>query len=113
MLKLWGHRKAPNVAKVLWGLGELGLDYTLIEVGGSYGGTDRPDYRAMNPNGRIPHLRMMASFCGSLPRSCAIWPGAKGPMRCILRIPGLLLSSTSGWTGKERIWGRPFAIWCG
>ena len=34
--------------KVLWGLGELGLPFERIDVGGAFGKTDTPDYRAMN-----------------------------------------------------------------
>lgn len=56
MLRIWGHRQAPNVRKVLWACAEFGLAYELIETGGPFGGTDTPDYRAMNPNGRIPTI---------------------------------------------------------
>lgn len=56
MLKIWGHRAAPNVAKVLWTCAELGLDYELIPTGGPNGGVDEPAYRRLNPNGRIPTL---------------------------------------------------------
>lgn len=56
MLKIWGHRAAPNVAKVLWTCAELGLDYELIPTGGPNGGLDEPAYRRINPNGRIPTL---------------------------------------------------------
>ncbi len=56
MLKIWGHRAAPNVAKVLWTCAELGLDYELIPTGGPNGGLDEPAYRRLNPNGRVPTL---------------------------------------------------------
>ncbi|WP_019832856.1 glutathione S-transferase family protein [Sphingomonas sp. PR090111-T3T-6A] len=56
MLKIWGHRAAPNVAKVVWACGELGLEHELIPVGGPHGGLDEPAYRSLNPNGRIPTL---------------------------------------------------------
>lgn len=56
MLRVWGHRKAPNVAKVIWGLAEIGLPYLLVETGGPFGGTDTASYLAMNPNGRIPTI---------------------------------------------------------
>ena len=56
MLKIWGHRAAPNVAKVLWTCGELGLDHELVATGGPHGGLDEPVYRSLNPNGRIPTL---------------------------------------------------------
>lgn len=56
MLKIWGHRQAPNVAKVLWTCAELGLAYDLIETGGPHRGLDAPAYRAINPNGRVPTI---------------------------------------------------------
>jgi glutathione S-transferase len=54
MLKLWGRRNSINVQKVLWTLGELGLGYEHIHAGGVFGGLDQPQFRAMNPHGRIP-----------------------------------------------------------
>jgi glutathione S-transferase len=54
MLRLWGRRSAFNVQKVTWVLGELGLTYEHIEVGGAFGGLDDPAFLAMNPHGRIP-----------------------------------------------------------
>lgn len=57
MLKIWGRASSVNVQKVLWAADELGLAYEQINVGGRYGGTDTPDYRAMNPNGLIPVLQ--------------------------------------------------------
>jgi glutathione S-transferase len=45
-----------NVQKVLWTLEELGLPYDRVDAGMEHGRVDDPDYRAMNPNGRIPTL---------------------------------------------------------
>lgn len=56
MLRIWGHRQAPNVRKVIWACEEFGQRYEVKAVGGPFGGTDTPDYRAMNPNGRIPTI---------------------------------------------------------
>lgn len=56
MLKIWGHGRAPNVRKVLWGANELGVGWSLEQAGGPFGGTDTADYRALNPNGRIPTI---------------------------------------------------------
>jgi glutathione S-transferase len=55
-ITLWGRRSAFNVQKVLWLLGELGLEFEHRNVGGSFGGLDTPEFRAMNPHGRIPVL---------------------------------------------------------
>ncbi len=56
MLRIWGHRQAPNVRKVIWACAEFGLDFEMKEIGGPFGGTDASEYRAMNPNGRIPTI---------------------------------------------------------
>lgn len=56
MLKIWGHGRAPNVRKVIWGCAELGIPAERIDIGGPFGGTSSADYRAMNPNGRIPTI---------------------------------------------------------
>lgn len=56
MLKIWGRPNSINVQKVMWAVGELGLDHERIDVGGAFGGLDRDDYGRMNPNRRIPVL---------------------------------------------------------
>jgi glutathione S-transferase len=54
MLKVWGRRNSFNVQKVMWLVGELGLDHEHIDAGGSFGGLDTPEFLRMNPHGRIP-----------------------------------------------------------
>src|ERR1700733_4880563 len=54
---VWGRATSSNVMKVLWGLGELNLPFERIDVGGSFGKTDTPEYRAMNPTGLVPTLQ--------------------------------------------------------
>ena len=54
---VWGRATSSNVMKVLWGLGELHLPFERIDVGGSFGKTDTPEYRAMNPTGLVPTLQ--------------------------------------------------------
>ncbi|MBU6959121.1 glutathione S-transferase [Pseudomonas sp. CVAP len=54
MLKIWGRKNSSNVRKALWCAEELGLTYETQDAGGAFGGVDTPEYRAMNPNGRIP-----------------------------------------------------------
>jgi glutathione S-transferase len=56
MLTIWGRATSTNVQKVLWACDELGLAYKRIDIGGAFGGTDDPSYRAKNPNGLIPTL---------------------------------------------------------
>lgn len=57
MLKIWGRPNSINVQKVMWAIGELGLDHERIDVGGAFGGLDTEDYGRMNPNRKIPVLR--------------------------------------------------------
>src|ERR1700694_1956980 len=54
MLTVWGRRSSFNVQKVMWLLGELGLEHRHIQAGGEFGGLDAPEFRAMNPIGRVP-----------------------------------------------------------
>jgi glutathione S-transferase len=54
MLKIWGRKNSSNVRKPLWVAEELGLAYEAIDAGGAFGVVDTPQYRAMNPNGRVP-----------------------------------------------------------
>jgi len=54
MLKIWGRRNSFNVQKVMWLVGELGLEHEHINADGSFGGLDAPSFLAMNPHGRVP-----------------------------------------------------------
>ena len=56
MIRLWGRTTSSNVMKVLWLLDELALPYERIDAGGAFGGTDGPEYRAMNPLGLVPSI---------------------------------------------------------
>lgn len=54
MLKVWGRRSSFNLQKVMWLVDELGLAHEQILAGGDHGGLDTPEFRAMNPHGRVP-----------------------------------------------------------
>lgn len=56
MLKIWGRKNSSNVRKALWCAEELALPYTVVEAGGAFGLLDSAEYRALNPNGRIPMI---------------------------------------------------------
>ena len=56
MLRILGRADSGNVQKVLWCCAELGLEYERDDVGGKFGGTDTPQYRALNPNGLVPTI---------------------------------------------------------
>jgi glutathione S-transferase len=57
MLKIWGRSTSSNVQKAMWAVGELGLAYERIDVGGAFGKNKEPAYLAMNPNGLVPTLQ--------------------------------------------------------
>jgi glutathione S-transferase len=54
MLKVWGRRNSINVQKAMWAIGEANVEHEHIDAGGQYGGLNTPEFRAMNPNARIP-----------------------------------------------------------
>lgn len=55
-LYIWGRANSVNVQKVLWCCGELGIEFERSDAGLSFGVVNTPEYRAMNPNGRVPTL---------------------------------------------------------
>jgi glutathione S-transferase len=54
MLTIWGRRSSFNLQKVMWLVGEMQLEHQHIELGGQFGGLDTPEFRAMNPHGKVP-----------------------------------------------------------
>lgn len=62
MIKMWGRNTSSNVQKAMWAVGELGLEYTRIDVGGAFGKTKEPAYLAMNPNSLVPTLEEEDGF---------------------------------------------------
>ncbi|MBC8242512.1 MAG: glutathione S-transferase family protein [Alphaproteobacteria bacterium] len=56
MLKVYGRTSSVNVQKVMWVIGELGLEYERMDVGGAFGQNDQDWYLALNPMGRVPVL---------------------------------------------------------
>lgn len=56
MLKIWGRNTSSNVQKAMFAIGELGLAWERIDVGGAFGKNREPSYLAMNPNGLVPTL---------------------------------------------------------
>ena len=56
MLTVYGRKSSFNVQKVMWLVGEVDLAHRHVELGGSYGGLDTPEFRAMNPHGHVPVL---------------------------------------------------------
>lgn len=56
MLKLLGRATSGNVQKVLFLLEETGTPYEREDYGRQFGNTATPEYRAMNPNAKVPTL---------------------------------------------------------
>ncbi|TYC86905.1 glutathione S-transferase family protein [Novosphingobium sp. BW1] len=52
--RIWGRPDSHNVKKVVWFAAELGLAFTRIDMGGSFGFSE--EYLAHNPNGLIPTI---------------------------------------------------------
>ena len=57
MLTIWGRKTSSNVQALMWCVGELGLAHERHDVGHLHGGTDTPEFIAMNPNRTVPVLR--------------------------------------------------------
>ena len=62
MIKIWGRNTSSNVQKAMWAVGELGLEYTRIDIGGPFGKNKEAAYLAMNPNGLVPTLEEEDGF---------------------------------------------------
>jgi glutathione S-transferase len=82
---LWGRATSSNVMKVIWLLEELNLPYDRIDVGGAFGKTDTPEYRAMNPTGLVPTLQedhftlwesntILRYLCAEYAPDSPLWP---------------------------------------
>ena len=56
MLKIWGRTNSINVQKVMWAVAELAIPYERVDAGMAFGVVNTPEYRAMNPNGRVPTI---------------------------------------------------------
>jgi glutathione S-transferase len=56
MLKIWGRVNSINVQKVLWAVAELRIPHERVDAGMQYGVVNTPEYRKLNPNGRVPTI---------------------------------------------------------
>lgn len=54
MIRVLGRQTSGNVQKVLFGLEEMGVAYVREDYGRQFGNTQTPEYRAMNPNAKVP-----------------------------------------------------------
>ena len=56
MLKIWGRVNSINVQKVMWAVTELRIPHERVDAGMQYGVVNTPEYRKLNPNGRVPTI---------------------------------------------------------
>lgn len=56
MLKIWGRANSSNLKKVTWLCEEMGVPYTRVDAGMSFGVVNTPEYRKLNPNGLVPTI---------------------------------------------------------
>lgn len=55
MIKIYGQVRS-RASRCLWALEEIGVPYELVPVDINKGDNDKPEFLAINPNGRIPAL---------------------------------------------------------
>jgi glutathione S-transferase len=61
----------------MWAIGEMGLAYERIDIGGPFGKNNEPAYLAMNPNGLVPTLEEEDGFLLWESNSCVRYLAAK------------------------------------
>jgi glutathione S-transferase len=57
LITIYGRATSGNVQIVMWAIGEMGIEHERLDVGGKFGGTDTPQYMAMNPNKLVPTMK--------------------------------------------------------
>lgn len=57
MITVYGRATSSNVQAVMWGIGELGLQYERLDYGHEFGGLDSPEFRALSPHARVPVIK--------------------------------------------------------
>jgi len=55
MIKIYGQVRS-RANRCLWALEEIGVPYELVPIDISKGDNDKPEFLAINPNGRVPAL---------------------------------------------------------
>ena len=116
MLTLYGRTNSVNVRKLLWLLEELAIPYERREAGMEHGVVNTPEYRTMNPNGRIPTivdgdmvlwesnacLRYLAMIAGEA--GTALYPAAPAARASVDRWMDWQLSTLSA-AERMMFWG--------
>ena len=102
MLKIWGRNTSSNVQKAMFAVGELGLAYERIDVGGAFGKNREAPYLAMNPNGLVPTLEEDGDPAVDTIPSSATSPASSAPANSSPPIRGRAPRRANGWTGSSR-----------
>ena len=55
MLKIYGNKRS-RATRCWWALEELGLDYEIVDINHIEKETQKPEYLALNPAGKVPTL---------------------------------------------------------
>ena len=58
MIEIWGRKTSSNVQAVMWAVAELEQHYKRYDIGHRFGGTDTPEFLAMNPTGTVPVIKV-------------------------------------------------------
>ena len=77
MLRIWGRTNSLNVQKVMWAVGELGLEHERIDAGGAFGRWTPPSMAALNPNRLGADGRSMAIWWSGSRNACVRYLAAR------------------------------------
>ena len=99
MLKIWGRSNSLNVQKVMWTVGELGIAHERLDVGGRFGGLDRPAYLGMNPNAKIPTIDDDGVIVGILENV----PTLNDAPRTVGCPSSWVLETNAGWSRRHGV----------
>lgn len=93
MITVYGRATSSNVQAVLWGLSELGQPFEQLDYGHVYGGLDSPEFRALNPHGRVPVVRdgdaviwescAILRYLGATYGAAPFWPADPAARACV------------------------------
>jgi hypothetical protein len=106
MLKIWGRDNSVNVQKALWCCEEMGVQYQRIDAGGTFGIVNTQQYRALNPNGRVPTIDDDGFILSE--STIVRYPRQTQPREALAR-GSQSARGGGGWTGPIPRSGRRFA----
>ena len=57
-IRVYGRASSSNVQACMWGCAEMGVDIDRLDYGENFASLDTPEYRGLNPHGKIPVLQL-------------------------------------------------------